>query len=54
MVTGVEAATGVVVIVKVAEVCPAGTVTEAGAEAAAAFELVMVTTAPPERAGPVR
>jgi hypothetical protein len=53
IVTGVEAETGVVVIVNLADVVPAGTVTVAGADAAA-DELWMVTTASPAGAGPVR
>ena len=53
MVTGVEASTGAVVIVNVADVAPAGTVMLAGAEAAAE-ELWMVTTAPAAGAGPFK
>src|SRR6266536_1906886 len=47
MVTDVEAPTGYVVTLNVFDVCPAVTVTLAGAVAAEAFELVSVTTAPP-------
>ena len=39
---------------KVAVVAPATTVTEAGTWAAAVFELVSATTAPPVGAGPLR
>jgi hypothetical protein len=54
IVTAVEEATVLVVAVKVAVVAPAATVTEAGTWAAAVFELVKVTAAPPVGAGPVR
>jgi hypothetical protein len=47
-------ATAEVVIVKVAVVAPAATVTLAGTCAAAVLLLVRVTTAPPDEAGPVR
>jgi hypothetical protein len=50
MVTGVDAATCVVVIVNFADVVPAGTVTLAGATAAG-DELWRVTTASPAGAG---
>ena len=50
IVTGVEAATGVVVIVNLADVVPAGTVTVAGVTAAG-DELCSVTTASPAGAG---
>ncbi len=53
-VTGVEALTLPVDTVKVAEVAPGGTVTDAGTLAAEEFELDSVTTAPPEGAGAVR
>ena len=53
MVTGVEAATGEVVTVKLALVDPAGTVTEAGTVAAAVSLLVRLTGIPPAGAGPV-
>jgi len=42
-----------VVIVKLAEVAPAGTVTEAGTVAAAGTELVRDTTSPPGGAAPL-
>jgi hypothetical protein len=45
--------TAVVVIVNVAVVCPAGTVTEAGTCAVDVRLLVSVTTVPPAGAGPV-
>jgi hypothetical protein len=53
IVTGVEAATGVVVIANVADVAPPGTVTVAGA-AADGDELCKFTTAPPAGAGAFR
>ena len=53
MVTGVDAATTVVVIVKVTDVAPAGTVTLTGTDAAA-DELCRVTIAPPAGAGAFR
>ena len=46
-------ATGLVVIVNIAVVAPAGTVTLAGICAAAVLLLVRVTIAPPDGAGPV-
>jgi hypothetical protein len=46
--------TAEVVIVKVAVVAPAATVTLAGTCAAAVLLLVRVTTAPPDGAGPVK
>src|SRR6266576_1063845 len=52
MVTGVEAATALVLIVKVAVVLPAGTVTLEGTLAAALL-LESVTCAPPAGAGPL-
>lgn len=52
MVTLVFETTAAVVAEKAAEVAPAGTVTDAGTVAAAVFELVSVTTAPPVGAGP--
>ena len=54
MVTAVVETTGLVVAVKVALDAPAATVTDAGTWAAAVFELVKVTTAPPAGAGPLR
>jgi hypothetical protein len=51
IVTGVSAATGNVVAVKVPVVAPAATVTDAGTEAAAVLLEVRVTTAPPAGAG---
>src|SRR5215831_7252562 len=53
MVELVEEATAEVVIVKVALVAAAGTVTLGGTCAAAVLELVRVTVAPPLRAGPL-
>jgi len=53
IVTAVEEATPVVVIVAPAEAEPAGIVTLAGMEATAAFELDNVTAAPPAGAGPL-
>jgi hypothetical protein len=53
MVTEVLAATGLVVIVNVAVVAPAGTVTLARTCAAVALLLESVTTDPPAGAGPV-
>ncbi len=54
MVTGVEDATGVVVIVNLGEILtPAATVTVAGTEATAGLELDKEMTAPPEGAGPL-
>ena len=47
-------ATGEVVIVKVAVVAPAATVTLAGTCAAAVLLLDRVTAAPPDGAGPVK
>jgi hypothetical protein len=52
IVTAVEEATPVVVIVAAAEVEPAGMVTLAGMEATAVFELERLTRAPPAGAGP--
>src|SRR2546421_12412649 len=52
MVTGVDAATALVLIVKVAVVLPAGTVTVEGTLAAALL-LESVTCAPPAGAGPL-
>src|SRR5262245_11246827 len=54
IVTGVDAATEVVVTAKVALVAPAGTVTLAGTEATVAFALESVTSAPPAGAPEVR
>ena len=51
--TPVLALTAVVVIVKAADVAPAGTVTVVGGEARAALLLVSITTAPPAGAGPL-
>jgi hypothetical protein len=53
IVTGVSAATGLVVTVNVAVVAPAATVTFAGNWAAAALLLVRLTTVPPAGAGPL-
>ena len=52
MVTGVDAATALVLTGKVALVAPAGTVTLAGTVAAAVLLLESVTGAPPAGAGP--
>ena len=54
MVTKALAATAEVVIVKVAVLAPAATVTLAGNCAAAVLLLVRVTTAPLDGAGPVK
>jgi hypothetical protein len=54
IVTGVLAATGSVVAVKVAVVAPAATVTDAGTWAAAVLFELRLTTAPPVGAGPSR
>src|SRR5205807_1174660 len=53
MMTGVAAATGVVVTVNVAVVPPSGTLTVPGTEAAALL-LLRDTAAPPAGAGPFR
>ncbi len=53
-VTRVLRRTRLVVIVKVASVAPAGTVTLEGTTAAAALLLASVTATPPEGAAPVR
>ena len=52
MVTGVEAATALVLIANVALVTPAGTVTLPATEAAAGLLLDSATCAPPPGAGP--
>ena len=51
IVTAWSATTALVVAWKVAVVCPAATVTDEGTCAAAVFELVKLTTAPPVGAG---
>ena len=51
--TAVEAATGLLVMVKVAVLAPAATRTLAGTVAAAVLLLERVTVAPPVGAGPV-
>ena len=53
MVTGVFAVTADVVMVKLREVCPAGTVTVGGTWAADALLVESVTAAPPDGAGPL-
>ena len=53
IVTAVLEATGLVVAVKDAVVCPAGTVTVAGTWAAAVLLDVNATAAPPAGAGPL-
>lgn len=53
-VTGVDAATGEVVMLKVAEEVPAATVTVAGTDATEVFALDSVMSRPPARATPVR
>jgi hypothetical protein len=54
IVTAVLAATAPAVMVKFAELDPAGTVTEEGTAAAAGFELVRLTTIPPPPAAAPR
>ena len=54
IVTDLAEVTVFVVIVRVATVLPAGTVTLAGTVATAVELLVRVTTAPPDGAGPVK
>jgi hypothetical protein len=54
MVTGVDAVTVLVLIVKVALVAPYATVTLAGTVAAAVVSLERETAAPPLGAGPLR
>jgi hypothetical protein len=54
MVTGIDWETGVVVIVKLADVAPCGTVTDDGTVAAFVALLASATTNPPAGAAPVR
>lgn len=54
MVTAVETLTGVGLMVNVANVAPAATVTFGGTVAVVVSELERVTTAPPAGAGPFR